>query len=74
MVYMHLRDQRADGKWTEAVGEGVTDFPAIAAVLKELPFTGRLAIELAFDTPPVRPLREDWRISREYVERVFNRM
>lgn len=72
MVYMHLRDQQADGKWTEAVGEGITDFPAIAALIKERSFTGRLAIELAFDKPPVRPLREDWKISRDYVEKVFN--
>ena len=34
MVYMHIRDQNAEGKWTEAVGEGVMDFPAIAAALK----------------------------------------
>ena len=33
MVYMHIRDQGADGKWTEAVGQGVTDFPAIAKAL-----------------------------------------
>ncbi|HVB04492.1 MAG TPA: TIM barrel protein [Chitinophagaceae bacterium] len=71
MVYMHLRDQKANGKWTEALGEGVTDFPAIAAELKKMHFKGRAAIELAFDTPPVRPLKEDWKISREYVRRVF---
>jgi hypothetical protein len=54
------------------VGEGVTDFPAIATIIKERSFTGRLAIELAFDKPPVRPLREDWKISRDYVEKIFN--
>ncbi len=30
MVYMHIRDQDAKGVWTETVGEGVMDFPAIA--------------------------------------------
>ena len=48
MVYMHLRDQKADGQWTRAVGEGVTDFEAIAQALKRVNFLGRAAIELAF--------------------------
>jgi sugar phosphate isomerase/epimerase len=46
MVYMHIRDQRADGKWTEAVGEGVINFPAIAKALKEINYKGKAAIEL----------------------------
>jgi sugar phosphate isomerase/epimerase len=71
MVYMHIRDQKADGKWTEAVGEGVIDFPAIAKALKERNYKGRAAVELAFDSPPVRPVKEDWKISREYVKKVF---
>lgn len=44
MVYMHIRDQKADGKWTEAVGEGVIDFPAIAKALKEINYSGRAGI------------------------------
>jgi sugar phosphate isomerase/epimerase len=71
MVYLHIRDQKADGKWTEAVGEGVTDFPAIAAALQRVNFKGRAAIELAFDNPPVNPVKEDWRKSRDYVAKVF---
>lgn len=71
MVYMHIRDQRADGKWTEAVGEGVMDFKAIAAALKEIDYKGRAAVELAFDEPPVRPVWESWKQSRDYVQRVF---
>ena len=71
MVYMHIRDQKADGKWTEAVGEGVIDFPAIAKALKKINYRGRAAVELAFDTPPLRPVREDWKLSREYVRKVF---
>jgi sugar phosphate isomerase/epimerase len=71
MVYMHLRDQNKDGQWTEALGEGVTDFPAIARALKEVNFKGEAAIELASDVPPLKPMRENWKISRTYVKRVF---
>lgn len=71
MVYMHIRDQRADGKWTEAVGEGMMDFPAIANALKEINYNKRSAIELAFDEPPKNVVREDWKKSREYVRKVF---
>jgi len=71
MVYMHIRDQDSKGVWTEAVGEGVIDFPAIAQALKDIHYNGKAAIELAFDKPPVNPVREDWKKSREYVKRVF---
>jgi sugar phosphate isomerase/epimerase len=71
MVYMHIRDQKADGKWTEAVGEGATDFPAIAKALKEINYKGKAAVELAFDAPPARAVKEDWKQSREYVRKVF---
>jgi len=71
IVYMHIRDQYANGKWTEYPGEGVTDFPAIAKALKEINYKSKAAIELAFDEPPKNPVREDWKISREYVQKVF---
>ena len=71
MVYLHIRDQGADGKWTRAVGEGVTDFPAIADALKKANFKGRAAVELAFETPPEGEVKEDWKKSREYVRNVF---
>lgn len=71
MVYLHIRDQEASGTWTEVVGEGVTDFPAIAWALKKIGFKGRAAIELAFETPPVHPVKENWKKSRDYVKRVF---
>ena len=71
MVYMHIRDQKADGKWTEAVGEGVIDFRAIAKALKEMNYRGRAAVELAFDAPPNREVKEDFRLSRNYVKKVF---
>ena len=71
MVYMHIRDQKADGKWTEAVGEGVIDFPAIAKTLEDINYNKRAAVELAFDSPPARSVREDWKLSRDYVRKVF---
>lgn len=71
MVYLHLRDQTADGKWTRALGEGVTDFPAIARALERVNFRGRAAVELAFETPVENGVREDWKKSRDYVREVF---
>jgi sugar phosphate isomerase/epimerase len=71
MVYMHLRDQDAQGKWTEALGEGVTDFPGIAKALRAINYKGRAAVELSFDRPPERTIEEDWRLSRQYVKKVF---
>jgi sugar phosphate isomerase/epimerase len=71
MVYMHLRDQDAAGKWTRAVGEGVTDFKAISNALKEINYNGKAAVELAFEKPPVGSVREDWKKSRKYVKKVF---
>ncbi|MBL7698697.1 MAG: sugar phosphate isomerase/epimerase [Chitinophagaceae bacterium] len=72
MVYMHLRDQDASGKWTEALGEGVADFKAISKALKDIRYTGSAAVELAFDKPPVNPVRESWKKSRQYVKKIFN--
>ena len=40
IVYMHIRDQYANGKWTEYVGQGVTDFPGIAKALRGLQLIG----------------------------------
>lgn len=71
LVYMHLRDQKANGKWTEALGEGVTDFKAIAKALKAANFSGRAAVELAYDAKPANPTAENWKKSREYVASVF---
>lgn len=71
IVYMHLRDQDAHGKWTEALGQGATDFAAIAKALKDIGYKGKVAIELAFEKPAVNPVREDWKQSREYVRKVF---
>jgi hypothetical protein len=55
------------------VGQGVTDFHAIAEALKSVNFRGRAAVELAFPAQyvPKYALAEDWKRSREYVRTVF---
>lgn len=57
VVFVHLRDQKNDGRWSEALGEGDMDYTAIAAVLREIGFTGEAVIELAHEqgfSPPGR--------------------
>jgi len=73
IVYLHIRDQYANGSWTEYLGQGTTDFAAIAKALKMQKFKGDVAIELAFpeDFEPVNPLKEDWKLSRQHVKKVF---
>lgn len=73
-VYLHIRDQYDNGEWTEYVGQGTTDFNAIGKALKAKGFHGIAGIELAFPNgfEPEFPLKEDWKKSREYVQRVFN--
>ena len=74
MIFAHLRDQKADGRWVEAMGEGDTDFAAIGRVLHKINFAGDLVIELAHerDFVPTRSYGASVRISREYVRRVMN--
>ncbi len=71
IVYLHIRDQAANGKFAEAVGDGVIDFPAIAAALQKINYAGNAAVELAFEEPNARPVAENWEISRAYVKKVF---
>ena len=69
IVFLHLRDQKADGKWSEAMGEGDMDYQAIAKALDQIKFAGHAVIELAHerDFTPTRPLRESLKISRQFV-------
>lgn len=73
IVYLHIRDQYKDGTWSEYVGQGDTDFESIAKALKAQDFSGQAAVELAFpnDFQPENELKEDWKKSREFVERTF---
>lgn len=49
IVFAHLRDQKADGRWPEAMGEGDMDYAAIGQALREINFQGDLVIELAHE-------------------------
>ncbi len=73
LVYLHIRDQYTDGTWTEYLGQGATNFKAIAAALKQQNFAGRAAVELAFPNgfKPTNPLKEDWKLSRQFVKETF---
>lgn len=73
LVYLHLRDRRKDGVWSEAMGEGAIDYVAIGKALREVGFSGDVAIELAHpkDFKPTRPLRDSWKMSREYVRKTL---
>lgn len=72
--YMHLRDQNTSGKWTQSVGEGIIDFPAIAEALKKSGFKGRVAVELAFDEPTTRSLPENLKMSCQYIKKIFSQI
>ena len=41
IVFMHLRDQKKDGRWSEGLGEGDTDFAAIGQALHDIAFARR---------------------------------
>lgn len=73
IVFLHLRDARADGRWVESVGEGETDFASIAAALRAVEFAGIACIELAWeqDFEPTRPIRESLKLSREHIRRTM---
>ena len=71
ICFMHLRDQYANGRWSEALGEGDVDFVEIGKTLKEIRFTGDVIIELAFESgfEPTRPLKETLKMSRDYLRK-----
>jgi sugar phosphate isomerase/epimerase len=73
IVFLHLRDQKADGKWSEAMGEGATDYVAIGKALHDIGFSGPAVIELAHEGQfkPTRPLCESLKISREFVRKTM---
>jgi sugar phosphate isomerase/epimerase len=73
IVFLHLRDQKADGKWPEAMGEGTMDYAAIGRALHDIGFSGPAVIELAHERgfQPTRPLRESLKMSREFVRKVL---
>lgn len=73
IVFLHLRDQKKDGRWSESLGEGDMDYTAVGAALQEIHFQGDAIIELAHeqDFKPTRPLRESLKISRNFVRKTL---
>jgi sugar phosphate isomerase/epimerase len=73
MVYMHLRDQKADGKWSEAMGEGSMDYAAVGRALRDAGFAGDMAVELAHEKAIqlARPVGESFKMSRAYVRKTM---
>jgi sugar phosphate isomerase/epimerase len=69
IVFLHLRDQRRDKTWVEAMGEGEMNYDAIRGALRQIQFSGDAVIELAHprDLKLTRPLRESLKISRQFV-------
>jgi sugar phosphate isomerase/epimerase len=74
VIFLHLRDQLSNGKWSESLGEGNVNFTEIAGVLKEIKFKGDAVIELAHENGFVttRPLRESLKMSRDYLRKTMN--
>ena len=73
IIFLHLRDQKKDGTWPEAMGEGDMDYVAIGKALREIKFSGDAMIELAHERgfKLTRPLRESLKMSREYVRKTL---
>ena len=69
IVFLHLRDQKADKAWVEAMGEGDMDYRSVGRALRKINFAGHAVIELAHrrEMKLTRPLRESLKISRGYV-------
>lgn len=69
IVFLHLRDQLANGEWAESLGEGVTDFKKIAGTLMVNNFKGDIVVELAHSDGfiPSRPVSESLKMSRDYI-------
>jgi sugar phosphate isomerase/epimerase len=74
VVFVHLRDQHVDGRWSEALGEGDMDYDAIGRALRNVGFSGPAVVELAHerDFVPTRPIRESLRLSLDFARRVLS--
>jgi len=73
IVFMHLRDEFKNGKWSESLGEGDVNFKTIGKTLNKIDFSGDLVVELAHegDFTPTRTIRESLKMSREYVKKTM---
>jgi len=73
IVFLHIRDQNADGTWSEAVGEGAMDYVRIGKALHAAKFSGDAVIELAHEQnfKLTRPLRDSLKMSRACVKQTL---
>jgi sugar phosphate isomerase/epimerase len=74
IVYAHLRNQDAAGRWTEDLATGVMDYSRIGRALAEMNApVRRMSVELAFerDFTPERPLGESIRRSIDFAKRTL---
>jgi sugar phosphate isomerase/epimerase len=73
IVFLHIRDQNADGRWSEAVGEGAMDYVAIGRALRAASFSGDAITELAHEQnfKLTRPLRDSLKMTRAYVKQTL---
>jgi len=73
IVFLHLRDQYTDGRWSESLGEGDMDYAAIGLALREVGFKGDAVIELAHEGgfELTRPLRKSLAMSRRCVRQTL---
>jgi len=73
IVFLHLRDQKKDGRWPEALGEGDMDYAGIGQALRDIAFEGDAVIELAHEKgfQRTRPLWETFKISRNFVKHML---
>jgi sugar phosphate isomerase/epimerase len=72
IVFLHIRDQKGD-KWVEALGEGDTDYRALARVLDEIDFKGEATIELAHERGTVftRSMGDNFALSCMNLRKAF---
>lgn len=73
IVFIHLRDQYKNGRWSEYLGEGIMNFAAIGKALKKNGFSGDAIIELAHesDFQPTRSIRTSLKMSRDHIKKTM---
>lgn len=69
---LHLRNSK-NGVWMETLGDGDVNHYRISEMLRKANFSGWLIVELAYEekTQVTRSVRENAKLSREYIRRIF---
>jgi len=73
IVFMHLRDESKNGRWSESLGEGDVNFRNIGKTLRKINFSGDIVVELAHedDFATSRSIAESLKMSREHVKKTM---